>query len=65
MDSKYSGMLKADKSAPACMPQGVVHKSYPKRSYVGGDLDDTMRKIDSDRSSSVSKMKSRKPDSKW
>ena len=65
MDSQFSGMIREDKSAVANLPQSVVQKTYPKCSYMSGDIDDTMNVIDKTRNYDVSKIKSSKPDSKW
>ena len=41
------GMIREDRSAPANLPQEVVHKNYPKGSYgLRGNLDDTIRGVD-------------------
>lgn len=65
MDSQFSGMISEDESAVANLPQSVVQKEYPKCSYMGGDLDDTMNVIDKARDYDVAKIRSSKPDSKW
>jgi hypothetical protein len=65
MDSGYSGMIREDKSAVANLPQSVIQKAYPKCKYIGGDLDDTMKVLDSARSYDVGKIKANKPDSMW
>jgi len=47
LDDGFMGMISEDHSAPANLPQGVVHKYYPKCSYLDmHELDDTIRGID-------------------
>jgi len=66
MDSAYSGMISEDHSAPANLPQGVVHKYYPKCKYMDRyALDDTMNGLDDTRSYDIKKIQSEEPDSKW
>ncbi len=57
MDSKYYGMISEDHSAPANLPQEVVHKSYPKRDYFNAEyLDDTINRIDETRRDTIRNM---------
>lgn len=66
MDSAYAGMLSEDHSAPANLPQEVVHKYYPKCKYMDRyELDDTMNGLDDTRNYDIKKIQSEEPDSKW
>lgn len=66
MDSKYMDMVSSDYSAPANLPQTVIHKYYPKNNYVNNYyMDDSYKGIDKDVNSSVGKLKKNKPDSKY
>lgn len=67
MDSQYSGMIREDKSAPSNLPQGVVHKQYPKCKYLGGyELDDSSRGLDETRNYDVKKIEGQMSDNgKW
>lgn len=57
MDSKYYNMISEDHSAPANLPQEVVHKYYPKCDYMDGyALDDTARGLDDVRKDEISKI---------
>ena len=57
MDSMYYGMISEDHSAPANLPQEVVHKYYPKCEYFKShDLDDTINQIDDTRTDSIRQM---------
>ena len=59
--SKYedSMMIREDRSAPANLPQNVVHKDYPKGGYgLNGRLDDTIYGVDKQISDDARKMKS-------
>ncbi len=57
MDSSYYGMISEDNSAPANMPQEVVHKYYAKNDYFNShELDDSIRGIDDTRRDSISQM---------
>lgn len=54
MDSQFMGMLSEDRSAPANLPQEVVHKYYPKCGYMDAfELDDTIRGLDDTRKDDV------------
>lgn len=56
LDDGFMGMISEDHSAPANLPQGVVHKYYPKCKYMDGHyLDDTIRGVDDNIDDSVSK----------
>jgi len=59
MKDKMSG-----KGNFANMPQDVKMKPYPKCSYVSGEMDDTMKGIDSVKNSSVSKAQKHKSNQK-
>lgn len=66
MDSAYMGMLSEDHSAPANLPQHVVHKYYPKCDYVDNYyLDDTYKGIDENIDDSVRKIESHQSDSMY
>jgi len=66
MDSGYMNMLSEDHSAPANLPQGVVHKYYPKENYVDNYyLDDTCKGIDDNVDDSVRKIESHQSDSMY
>ena len=57
MDSSYYGMISEDHSAPANMPQEVVHKYYTKNDYFNShELDDSIRGIDDTRRDSIRQM---------
>lgn len=66
MDSGYMGMIKEDRSAPSNLPQGVVHKFYPKNT-IGAKyyLDDTATGIDDNIRDSVKKMNDHQSDSMY
>jgi hypothetical protein len=57
MDSSYYGMISEDHSAVANLPQEVVQKTYPRMDYMGGELDDTIREIDSVRKDEIRKIR--------
>jgi len=60
MDSQYFGMISEDHSAPANLPQEVVHKYYPKCPYMdAGELDDTIRGLDDVRKDEIRKINER------
>ena len=66
MHSGYMGMLSEDHSAPANLPQQVVHKYYPKCDYVDGYyLDDTIKGIDKNIDDSIEKVESYQSDSMY
>ena len=66
MDSHYFHMLSEDQSAPANLPQRVVHEYYPKCEYVGKyGLDDTMRSLDDSRGYDIAKIEKYPSDSKY
>ena len=50
-------MSKEHSKGRAGLPQEVKFSDYPKVSYQSGDLDDTMKNIDSVNSSGVGKAK--------
>ena len=57
MDSSYYGMISEDHSAPANMPQEVVHKYYRKNDYFNShELDDSIRGIDDTRNDTIRQM---------
>ena len=60
MDSQYYGMISEDHSAPANLPQQVVHKYYKKVPYMNaGELDDTIRGLDDVRKDEIRKIDER------
>lgn len=66
MDSGYMGMISEDHSAPSNLPQGVVHKYYPKCNYVDAyALDDTARGIEDNIDDSVEKIERNQSDSMY
>ncbi len=66
MDSGYMGMLHEDHSAPANLPQHVVHKYYPECDYVDNYyLDDTYKGIDENIDDSVEKIEHHQSDSMY
>lgn len=57
LDSGFMGMISEDHSAPANLPQHVVHKFYPKENYIDmHELDDTIRGVDGQVDDSVRKI---------
>ena len=53
----FYGMLSEEHSAPANLPQHVVHKFYPKcDEFMGSKLDDTIRGLDDTRSEDIDLM---------
>jgi len=57
MDSGFMGMISEDHSAPANLPQEVVHKYYPKQAYEDShELEDSIRGVDHQIRDSVDKM---------
>ena len=66
LDSGYMGMLSEDQSAPANLPQNVVHEYYPKCEYMDSHyLDDTIRGIDDNNSDNISRVESHQSDSMY
>lgn len=66
MDSQFEGMLSEDHSAPANLPQEVVHKYYKKCSYMDGyGLDDTIRGLDDTRNDDIRKIEKYHSDVKY
>jgi len=66
MDDGYMGMISEDHSAPANLPQHVVHKYYPKDDMCDTHyLDDTLRGIDENIDDSVRKIESHQSDSMY
>jgi hypothetical protein len=54
MDSEFEGMISEDHSAPANLPQNVIHKYYSKCEYMGGyELDDTIEGLDDTRDDDI------------
>jgi len=45
-DSKDSGMIKEDYSAPSNLPRNVVYREYPKIDYDYYDLNDDIKGVD-------------------
>jgi len=65
-DSGYFSMLSEDRSAPANMPQDVVHKTYPRTKFMDRyEIDDTMKGLDETRDYEIRKMESNPADSRW
>ena len=59
-------MISKDYSAPANMPQNVIHKTYPKNSYAGDEtLNDSPRGIDESIQNSVKKIKNNRSSSMY
>lgn len=57
MDSQYEGMLSEDHSAPANLPQHVVHKYYKKNQFIEGyEVDDTIKSVDDTRREEIKKI---------
>lgn len=66
MDSGFMGMLSEDHSAPANLPQKVVHKYYPKNKMDGSwELDDTIRGVDDNFRDAERKMDEHQSDSMY
>lgn len=66
MDSGYMGMISEDKSAPANLPQEVVHTYYPKCDYLDTHyLDDSIRGIDDTNDDNIDKAERYQSDSKY
>lgn len=66
MDSGYMGMISEDHSAPANLPQEVIHKNYPECSYINNYyLDDSSKGIDENIDDSVRKIESHQSDSMY
>lgn len=66
MDSDYYGMIKEDHNAPSNLPQEVVHKYYPKCSYMDAyELDDTNRGLDDTRNDDIRKIEKYHSDVKY
>lgn len=66
MDSRYFDMLSEDHSAPANLPQHVVHEYYPKCTFMDAyELDDTIRGLDETRKDDVDKIERYHSDSKY
>jgi|TARA_Y100000034_G_C6710505_1_gene313821 predicted ATPase len=65
-ENGYFHMLKEDRSAPANLPQHVIHETYPKNRYLDAyELDDTMRGLDDTRSEDVRNMERYHSDVKY
>lgn len=57
LDDRFMGMISEDHSAPANLPQRVVHSYYPKEEVIDSYyLDDTIRGIDDNIDDSVRKI---------
>lgn len=66
LDYGYMNMISEDHSAPANLPQEVIHKFYPKCEYVDSYyLDDTRRGIDDNIDDSVRKVERNQSDSMY
>lgn len=60
LDDRFMGMIGEDHSAPANLPQEVVHKYYPKCEYMDRyELDDTIEGIDENNDDSVREIEKR------
>jgi hypothetical protein len=61
-----SDMISSNTSAPANLPQTVIHKYYPKNNYVNNYyLDDSYKGIDKQTSNSVKKIRRNESDSMY
>jgi len=57
-DKKKSMRFGEDRSAPANLPQEVIHKKYPKQATLGGyQLGDSLESIDFENADSVRKLR--------
>ena len=66
MDSGFMGMISEDRNAPANLPQGVVHKYYPKCDYMDKyGLDDTIRGVDDTNRDNIKMVDSHQSDSMY
>jgi hypothetical protein len=66
MDSQFEGMISEDHSAPANLPQHVVHKFYPKCGYMDAyELDDSIRGLDDTRKDDIKKIERYHSDVKY
>lgn len=66
MDKGFMGMISEDRSAPANLPQGVVHKYYPKTDSMDKyGLDDTIRGVDDNINDSVRRADANQSDSMY
>lgn len=66
LDSRFMGMLSEDHSAPANLPQEVVHKYYPKCEYMDRyELDDTIEGVDENIDETVRKVEGNHSESMW
>lgn len=66
MDSQFEGMLSEDHSAPANLPQKVVHKYYKKSAFMGAyELDDTIRGLDDTRDDDIRSIEKNHSDVKY
>lgn len=66
MDSGYMGMISEDHSAPANLPQEVVHTYYPKCDYLDNHyLDDSIKGIDDTNNDNIGKTERYQSDTKY
>lgn len=66
LDDGFMGMISEDHSAPANLPQDVVHKYYPKCEYLDSHyLDDTIRGVDDNIDDSVRRTDRHQSDSMY
>ena len=64
LDDGFMGMISEDHSAPANLPQDVVHKYYPKMDYMDSHyLDDTIRGVDDNYDDSIDRVERHQSDS--
>ncbi len=66
MDSQFEGMISENHSAPANLPQHVIHKFYPKCGYMDAyELDDSIRGLDDTRNDDIKKIEKYHSDVKY
>ena len=66
LDDGFMGTISEDHSAPANLPQGVVHKYYPKNKCMDMHyLDDTIKGVDDNIDDSISKVDHHQSDSMY
>ena len=66
LDSGYMGMISEDHSAPANLPQQVVHSYYPPCEYIDNSyLDDTIKGVDETLDDNIKKVESHQSDSMY
>ena len=66
MDSEFMGMISEDHTAPANLPQHVIHKYYPRCAVMDTyEIDDTRRGLDETRDYDIRKMEKYQSDVKY